>query len=108
MAIDTKDLKDVLGLGVGVYKLINALSDGVGITDLGALLGAAKAVKPALEAVKSGRIIPELKDLDDTEKTEIKFWFHQQVASVPETEVEKVLEQVLSVTLDLCDLLKVF
>lgn len=105
--LGVSEVKDILAVGVQVTKLVSALSDGVGISDLGALLSAAKAVKPAIDAVKSGKLIPELKDLDETEKAELNGYVKVELDDIDESVLGSVVEKAFSVALDLCDLLKV-
>jgi hypothetical protein len=68
------EVKEVLGLAFSVGQLVESLSDGVGLNDIGKLVSVVKKAPSAVTAIKSGKVIPELKDLDDNEKSELKKW----------------------------------
>jgi hypothetical protein len=67
-----EEVKPVLGLGLALGQLVESLSDGVGLGDIGKLVSVVKRAPSAVSALKSGKFIPELKDLDDAEKAELK------------------------------------
>lgn len=104
-SLGTEEVKQVLALGVRAAELIDALSDGVGLSDLGALLRAAKAVKPAVEAIKSGRLVPAIKDLDEVEKADLKAWAVAEL-NLKDDELEAKIEKAIAVAVDLTDLVK--
>lgn len=101
------EVKDVLALGIGVGELVEALSDGVGISDIGALLAVAKRVKAGVAAVKSGKIVPELKDLDEAEKAELKAFCVEDL-DLSDENLEAQIEGGLAIAVELCALLGAF
>jgi hypothetical protein len=98
--------KEVLGLGLSVGQLIAGLSDGIGIKDIGALVSVIKRVPSAISAIKSGQIIPELKDLEDSEKSELKSYVSANF-DIDDDKIEAAVEAGLYVAIDLSDLIKV-
>ena len=99
------EVKDVLGLGLAVGELVEALADGVGISDIAKLVGVVKKAPAAVAAIKSGKVLPELKDLDDAEKAELKAYAASEF-NLANDKVEAAVEAGLGVVLDLADLLK--
>lgn len=104
--LGTQEVKDVVAGALGVSSLIEAVADGISIGDIGELVQAARKVPAAIAAIKSGKLIPELKDLDDAEKADLKKWSVDE-CDLEDDKAEAVIEQVLSVAIDLSDLLKV-
>lgn len=100
------EVKDVLGLGLAVGELVEALADGVGISDIAKLVGVVRKAPSAVSALKSGKVLPELKDLDAEEKAELKAWAAQEF-QLQNHNVEAAVEAGLNVAIDLCDLLKI-
>lgn len=100
-----QELKDVVNCGICLGELVDALSDGVGLSDIGAALRAAKSVKPAIDAVKSGLIVPELKDLDESEKAELKTFVGEEF-DISNDGIEEVIEKAINVVIELSDILK--
>ena len=103
--LGTQELKDVLGLGLALGELVEALADGVGISDIAKLVGVVKKAPAAVAALKSGKVLPELKDLDDAEKAELKAYAASEF-NLANDKVEAAVEAGLGVVLDLADLLK--
>lgn len=101
-----QEVKQVLALGVSLGQLVEALSDGVGLGDIGKLVAVVKRAPAGISAVKSGKVIPELKDLDDAEKTELKNWSKEEL-DLKDDNLEAKIEAGLWVAIDLCDLLKI-
>ena len=101
-----EELKEVLGLGLALGELVEALSDGVGISDIGKLVGVVKKAPAAVTALKSGKVLPELKDLDVAEKAELKAYAMAEF-DLANDKVEAAVEAGLSVVIDLTDLLKI-
>ena len=99
------EVKDVLGLGLAVGELVEALADGVGISDIAKLVGVVKKAPAAVAAIKSGKVLPELKDLDDAEKAELKAYAASEF-NLANDKVEAAVEAGLGIVLDLADLLK--
>jgi hypothetical protein len=104
--LGTAEVKSVLALALSLGRLIESLSDGIGLGDIGALLSCAKKVSPAIGAFKSGLVIPELKDLSDEEKADLKAFVSSEF-DLQDDNIEFAVEKGLSIAIDLCDLLKV-
>lgn len=100
------ELKSVIGLGLALGELVESLADGVGLSDIGSLLSVAKKVSPAITAIKSGLLLPELKDLSDLEKAELKSYVANEFVLKNES-LELAIEKGLHVAIDLSELLKV-
>lgn len=101
-----EEVKQVLALGVALGQLVEALADGVGLGDIGKLVAVVKRAPSAISAIKSGKVIPELKDLDDAEKAELKAWAKAEL-DLKDDKLEEKIEAGLWVAIDLCDLLKI-
>lgn len=100
-----EEVKAVVDCGLKIGELVDALSDGIGLGDLGALLRAAKSVKPAFDAIKSGKLIPEVKDLSDEEKADLKAFVADDF-DIENDALEAVVEKALSVVIDLSALIQ--
>lgn len=100
-----EEVKAVVNCGLKVGELVDALSDGIGIGDIGALLRAAKSVKPAIDAIKSGKLVPELKDLDDEEKAALKTFIGEEF-DISNDALEDTIEKAINVVVDLSEILK--
>jgi hypothetical protein len=98
-----EELKSVLILGIHLGELVDSLSNGIGIDDLGPLVRVGKSVKPAIDAIKSGKIIPEAKDLDAEEKVALKAFIVEEL-DLENDNLEAIIEQALSVVVDISDL----
>ena len=101
-----EELKDVVALGISVGELVEALSDGVGISDIGKLVAVVRRAPAAVASLKSGKVLPELKDLDAEEKMALKAWAAEEL-DLENDKVEAAVEAGLNVAIDLCDLLKI-
>jgi len=99
------EVKSVIQMGLSVGELVDALSDGIGLGDIGALLRAAKAVKPAIDALKSGKLIPEIKDLSDEEKQQLKDFVAAEF-DIKDDALEAAIKKGLQIAIDLSDLIK--
>lgn len=104
--LGVSEVKDVLGLAISLGELVEALSDGVGISDIGKLVTVVRKAPSAVSALKSGKVLPELKDLDAQEKEELKAWAATEF-DLENDKVEAAVESGLNVAIDLCDLLKI-
>jgi hypothetical protein len=100
-----EELKSVILLVLNSTELGFALADGVDFGDLPEGLAAVKAFGPGLAALKSGLVIPEIKDLDDVEKAELKMFVGEEF-DIDEDTIEVAIEKVLSIAIDFSDLLK--
>ncbi len=100
------EVKNVVSLALSLGELIESLSDGVGISDIGSLLSCAKKVSPAITAFKSGLVVPQLKDLNDDEKAELKSFIEAEF-DLKDDALEMGVEKGLGIAVDLCELLKV-
>lgn len=103
---NVQEVKDVVGLGVGVAELVDAVADGVSLGDVMQLVGLLKKVKPAIDAVKSGKLLDEVKALDQASQDELKKWFEEEL-DLKDDKVELVVEQAWGVVLGLSELIKV-
>lgn len=92
-------IKAVLDLVISGADLGNAVSDGVGLGDLPEGIAFVKSIGPAIEAIKSGQIIPEAKDMSDEEKAQLKAYIEEN-ANIP------MVKQILDVLVDLSELIK--
>lgn len=100
------EVKEVLGLGIAVGQLVESLADGVGISDIGKLIAVVRKAPAAVNAIKSGKVLPEIKDLDDAEKAELKAYAASEF-DLADDKVEAAIEAGLFIAIDLCDLLKI-
>ncbi len=101
-----EEVKAVVKGPLALAELVDALADGVGLTDIGSLIKAGASVKPMIAAIKTGKLIPELKDLDEAEKAELKKFIAENF-NLKDDEIELKIELALSVVVDLTDLLNV-
>lgn len=101
--MQVQEIKDVVELGISVVELIDAVTDGVSLGDVLSVVGVLKKVKPAIDAVKTGKLLDEYVALDQAAKDELIKWFDTDL-SISNVNVEKVIEQVWAVVLDLNDL----
>lgn len=104
--MQVQEIKDVVSLGIGVAELVDAVADGVSIGDIWSLVGLLKKVKPALDAVKSGKLLDEYKNLDQPSKDDLIAWFDAEL-DLKDDKVEQVIESAWSVVVGLGDLVKV-
>jgi hypothetical protein len=100
-----ESIKDVLAFTFSTVNLVEALGDGVGLGDIGALVSVAKRAPKGLSALKSGMLIPELKDLDESEKLALKEFCVSEF-DLKDDKLEGLIETGLVVAIDLTDLLK--
>jgi hypothetical protein len=98
--MQVQEIKDVVQLGISVVELVDSVADGVSLGDIFQVVGVLKKVKPAIDAVKSGKLLDEYKALDQTSKDELVKWFDSEL-ELKEDKVEAVVEQVWAVILDL-------
>ncbi len=103
--LGVEELKSVILLGLHLGELVDSLSNGIGLDDIGPALRIVKDAKPALEAIKSGKLLPELKDLDVEEREALKSWVTEEL-DISNDALESVIEKALSVIIDLTDLAK--
>ena len=101
-----EEVKLALGLGISVGELVESLADGIGLSDIGKLVSVVKHAPSAISSIKSGKIIPELKDLDEAEKTELKDYLKEEF-DLSDDNLEAKIEAGLFVVIDLCGLLKI-
>lgn len=100
-----EQIKSVVSLGLHLGELIDSLSDGIGLGDLGPALRVAKSVKPAIDAIGGGKIVSELKDLSDEEKAELKAFVESEF-DIHDDNLEALIEKAIGVVLDLSDIVK--
>lgn len=105
MSLGIQEVKDVVRMGLCIGELVDALSDGIGLSDLGALLRAAKSVKPAIDALRSGQLLPELKDLSDAEREELKAFIADEF-DLSNDALEAAIEKGLQIAIDLSKLIE--
>jgi len=80
-----EELKDVVKAAISIGE---ALSDGIGLEDLGALLDLPAAIDGISEVPE------ELSDLDETERAELQA-FIQSEFDIPDDQVEEFIEQAI-------------
>lgn len=105
MSVGVDNLKAVVALGLHLGELIDSLSDGVGLSDIGPALRVAKSVKPAIDAVGGGKLVAELKDLSDEEKAELKAFVESEF-DISNDNLEQMIEKAIGVVVDLSDIVK--
>ena len=99
MSLGIQQLKAVVKMGLCIGELIDGLADGVSFADIPVAWRAAKAVKPAFDAVKSGQLIPELKDLKADEIDELKVLIEE--LDLRSDSLEQSIEEKINYALDL-------
>lgn len=104
MAVE--NIKNVGSFGIGVIELIDNVADGVSLGDVFSVVGVLKKVKPAIDAVKGGKLLAEYANLQETEKQELTSWFETEL-DVKNDKVEQVIEQTWKVVLELNELVKI-
>ena len=102
---NVQGIKDVVGLGVGVAELVDAVADGVSLGDIMSVVGLLKKVKPAIDAVKSGTLLDEYKSLTAEDQDDLKKWMEVEL-DLKDDKVELVIEQAWGVVLGLGELVK--
>lgn len=102
---NVQEIKDVVNLAIGVGELVDAVSDGVSLGDVMQLVGLLKKVKPAVDAVKSGKLLDQVKQLDQASQDELKKWFEAEL-DLKDDAMEQVIEQAWVVVLGLSELVK--
>lgn len=105
MSLGISEIKAVVAMGLSVGELVDALSDGIGLGDLGALLRAGKSIKPAIDAIGSGQLLPELKDLSDEERAELKAFVAEEF-DLSNDGLEVAIEKALQIAVDLTRLIQ--
>lgn len=103
--MQVQEIKDVMAFGIGVAELIDSVADGVSLGDIFSVVGVLKKVKPAIDAVKSGKLLDEYVKLDQAGKDELIKWFDAEF-DIKEDKAEMVIEQVWVAVLDLNDLVQ--
>lgn len=105
MSLGIQEVKDVVKMGLAIGELVDGLSDGIGLSDIGPALKAAKAVKPAIDALKSGQLLPELKDLSEEERVELKEFVSVEF-DLRDDALEAAIEKGLQIAIDLSKLIQ--
>lgn len=98
-------IKDVVSPVIAVGHLIDSAADGVSLGDIMGVVGVLKKVKPAIDAIKSGKLVDEYKALDETGKAELAAWFNSEF-DITNDSVEAAVEQAWVVVLGLSELVK--
>jgi len=96
--VGIEELKDVLAFGIDVGE---ALSDGIGIEDISALFGLPEAIAGI------SNVPAEIADLDEAERKELKEYVSTEF-DIPDDKLEAVIEQSISVVVDLYNLYTLF
>lgn len=104
--MQVQEIKDVVGLGIGVAQLVDSAAAGLSFSQVFGVIGVLKQVKPAIEAVKSGKLLAEFQDLDDAEKADLVSWFDSSF-QIKEQDVEQLIEKIWLAVLSLSDLAKI-
>lgn len=102
--MQVQEIKDVVSLAIGIGELLDSVADGVSLGDIFQVVGVLKKVKPAIDAVKSGKIVDELKALDQPAKDDLEAWFVAEF-DIKSDQVEAVVEQGFKAILELTSLL---
>lgn len=102
--MQVQELKDVCALAIGVAELLDNVADGVSLGDIISVVGVLKKVKPAVDAIKSGKALEEFRALDDMAKAEVGNWFNEEF-EISNDKVESVIEQAFVSLLALNELL---
>lgn len=89
-------VKELLNLG----EAAAALSDGIGIGDVDEGFKVLVGLLPAISALRSGQVIPELKDLDDAEQAEL-LAFVDENFDLESDALESTVENILHVVIKL-------
>lgn len=100
-----EQIKSVVLLGIHLGEMVDSLSNGIGLDDLGPALRVVKSAKPAIDAIKSGQLLPELKDLSPEEREELKALVDSEL-DLESDALEAVIEKALHVVIDLSDIAK--
>lgn len=103
--MNTQEIKDVVAPVIGIAELVDAVADGVSIGDVLSVVGVLKKVKPAIDAIKSGKLVDEYAKLDQAAKDELVAWFATEL-DIKDDKIEQAIEQSWKVILDLNDLVK--
>ena len=101
----SQKIKDVVSPAIAVAHLVDAAADGVSIGDIMGVVGVLKKVKPAIDAVKSGDLVNDYKNLDEAGKAELKAWFESEL-EMKNDNIEQAIEQAFVVILGLSELVK--
>ena len=99
-----QETKELVGFVLSVGEGVAALADGgVSFSDVVKFVEAARRAPAGIGGV--GMVLPELKDLDEAEKAELKK-FVEEDFDIPQDSVELAIEAAFKVGIDLSDLLK--
>lgn len=101
-----EELKSVVSLGIALGEFVDHIADGLGLSDVPSGIKLVRHVPGAVAAIKSKKVLPELKDLDEAEKAELKSFIKTEF-DIKDDELEIKIESALFVVIDLADLLKV-
>ena len=105
MSLGIQEVKAVVKMGLAIGELVDSLSDGLSLSDLGPALRVAKSVKPAIDALKSGQLLPELEDLSDDEREELKQFVADEF-DISNDSLEAAVEKGLQIAIDLSKLVE--
>lgn len=103
--MQSQEIKDLISPVISVAQLIDEVADGVSLADILKVVGVLKKVKPAIDAVKSGKLVDEYKNLDEAAKAELAAWFNSEL-DLKNDQVEAAIEQAWLVLLSLNELVK--
>jgi hypothetical protein len=98
-----QEIKNVVGLGIGVAELVDSVADGVSLGDVFSVVGVLKSVKPAIDAIKGGKLLDQYASLTQAEKEDLAKWFDAEF-DIKNDKVELVVEQVYKAVLELSEL----
>ena len=101
----TKELKELVGLGLSSGELIAALADGVQISDLGKAVEVARAAGPGLK--DAGKALDEYLAMTDAAALDLENWVVAEF-DIPDDKVEAAIEMALKVAIQLRDLVRLF
>lgn len=103
--MQTQEIKDVVGCAISIAELVDSVADGISLGDILSVVGVLKKVKPAVDAVSSGKLLDEYKNLDQASKDDLVKWFESEL-DLKEDSIEQVVESGWKVVLELSELLK--
>lgn len=97
MSPSVDHLKAFLSMGFSLGKVVGALSDGFQLGDLGAIVGAAKAIPGGLSAAPSA--LSEYLNMSDEDAVPLEDWV-VATFSVPNPTVEVAIETALKLVIE--------
>lgn len=101
----TESIKAFLAMGFSFGKVVEALGDGFQLSDLGPILGAAKAIPGGLAAAPVA--LSQYLSMSDEDAAPLEAWV-VETFDLKDDAVEHAIETALTVVIELHSLLKFF